>query len=549
MDYKELLRPEQLEVVQEAIERNVNIGLDLPMGYGKTLISIILGLLVTQPNEKILMVCEKSVVNNFIFEIEKFFGNSISYYVYHYEYHSGKSSYYNEVYDISQISAKIVITTTTVTSKFYKSLRLENNLCERIIFNEGMFGEHIKINYIVPQPVVYNGGIIYGHKWGCLIVDEFHNISNITSENCRSLLCIPVKRKYALSGTLLSNVKLQNMLSYFMFIENNSLGINTSEFSKSITSDNFEGFDKYLITRKQLNFQVETIQHTVNIQMFPEEEIIYKEFRKIIIDLYKQKQALKGKKDDRIKRITSEILSMISKLRLAIVSPLIPMAKIYIDVANAIDIDETLFLMSNLLNNLSLVNYMTIPENLASSRISKFFDIAQHHEKIVVFSSYRKSLDYLEYFIKSKEYGINRNYMTILGEDNMEKRSVVVNRLQTEQNYICGLTYELGGVGLNLQNVNCVIFLDYDWDSVNVQQALARVVRQGQTQVVNIYYLVSNTGIEAAILKKQLDKKMVAKELREGKAKTNIETIKTDEIVEILQNEVSEETLNRLYKR
>ena len=46
-----------------------------------------------------------------------------------------------------------------------------------------------------------------------------------------------------------------------------------------------------------------------------------------------------------------------------------------------------------------------------------------------------------------------------------------------------------------------VILIDYPWNKYIVDKFVARVARQGQNELVNVYYILSNTSIEDAILK------------------------------------------------
>ena len=48
---------------------------------------------------------------------------------------------------------------------------------------------------------------------------------------------------------------------------------------------------------------------------------------------------------------------------------------------------------------------------------------------------------------------------------------------------------QAGGVGLNLQEYDRIIFVSPWWTSALTDQAIARAVRMGQTEVVKVYHL------------------------------------------------------------
>ena len=64
-------------------------------------------------------------------------------------------------------------------------------------------------------------------------------------------------------------------------------------------------------------------------------------------------------------------------------------------------------------------------------------------------------------------------------------------RLSRECENKCVLLIQLqaGGVGLNIQYCDRVIFVSPWWTSAMIEQAVARAVRMGQTEIVQVYHL------------------------------------------------------------
>ena len=76
----------QIDILKECIELNFG-GLLLPMGSGKTFISLILSLYYRlTTNKPILIIVSKSLISSWENEIKKFFGDEMKYIIYHKSY-------------------------------------------------------------------------------------------------------------------------------------------------------------------------------------------------------------------------------------------------------------------------------------------------------------------------------------------------------------------------------------------------------------------------------------------------------------------------------
>ena len=129
-----------------------------------------------------------------------------------------------------------------------------------------------------------------------------------------------------------------------------------------------------------------------------------------------------------------------------------------------------------------------------------------------------------------------------------KKRGDIVKEFQDSENGILLLSYKLGSEGLNLQSTSTVLLTDFWWNSATSEQAIGRTLRYGQkSSIVNVYYFVSNTGIEKAIFQKQNDKKQVINELMDGPKKTNIQKISTKEIIRIINMEEIEDSCKYIF--
>ena len=96
----------QKNVIEECLKKG-NGGISLPMGSGKTLLSLCLALKQLRSG-RILAIVPKTLVVTWKQEIEKFFGNTLKYQVY--------------INDIElQDDTKLVISTPDMIAKHYKN--------------------------------------------------------------------------------------------------------------------------------------------------------------------------------------------------------------------------------------------------------------------------------------------------------------------------------------------------------------------------------------------------------------------------------------------
>ena len=70
-----------------------------------------------------------------------------------------------------------------------------------------------------------------------------------------------------------------------------------------------------------------------------------------------------------------------------------------------------------------------------------------------------------------------------------QRTDVLAYSKQTEKTTVMLIQLQAGGVGLNLQEYDRIIFISPWWTSALMDQAIARAVRMGQKEVVKVYHL------------------------------------------------------------
>lgn len=75
------------------------------------------------------------------------------------------------------------------------------------------------------------------------------------------------------------------------------------------------------------------------------------------------------------------------------------------------------------------------------------------------------------------------------GLNQAERTAVLATSKKTKTSTVMLLQLHAGGVGLNLQEYDRIIFISPWWTAALMDQAIARAVRMGQTEVVKVYHL------------------------------------------------------------
>lgn len=555
----------QKDILTECLLKKTG-GLSLPMGSGKTLISLVLGLAQTEEQlaleqameikrgkksqisidqmrpKPFLVVCAKSLIASWRTEIAKFFGDKLSYEILH-------SSIQKKGLDNWHIDplSRIILTTPEVLSKYYKTNGIQNTFVKQKFINPPSF-----INYYLEPKRPYlthnfGGGYLYSIQWGALIIDEAQKYTQINTLRCQSLGAICCKNRWALSGTLFDEPVPERILGYFILLNTPGMPRNLPDIKWLVYHPTFKGLNQTLVHRdknkvfKPPKVKQEIVSHTLT----PEEATIYTTMKQTLVQVQKRVKAAKLINDtENIKRFSSYLLVMIGYLRQSLVCPIIPIASIAISASDMEKKSELAQILIEEIDKLNLHDWLNNEDSVKSSRIIKAIEKLDAHpdERVVLFSCYKSCVDVLQSYLPT-----DRTVLRITSEMSINKRGEVIKQFEETKNGIMLLTYQLGAEGLNLQCASTVLLLDFWWNAAKTQQAIARVLRFGQkAKLIHIYYFSSNTGIEKALFEKQHAKLKILKELREGAIETKIPSLKMKEIIKLIEIDDNQELLKNI---
>jgi SNF2 family DNA or RNA helicase len=108
--------------------------------------------------------------------------------------------------------------------------------------------------------------------------------------------------------------------------------------------------------------------------------------------------------------------------------------------------------------------------------------------KYLIFCQFKDEMDMLhDYLIENNIF--SKVYMYNGSISKKERDNVMEESRNSEENIALLIQLHAGGVGLNIQYCDRIIFMSPWWSDAMMSQAIARSVRMGQTQVVKVYHL------------------------------------------------------------
>lgn len=124
----------------------------------------------------------------------------------------------------------------------------------------------------------------------------------------------------------------------------------------------------------------------------------------------------------------------------------------------------------------------------------------QENNKIILFSSFRHTLSYLENKLRMMNYRVAQINGSVKDDDRRELRErFELDRSDPEALDILLFT-EVGSEGLDYQFCDTLINYDLPWNPMRIEQRIGRIDRRGQkSEAVNIYNIITADTVDADI--------------------------------------------------
>lgn len=539
---EEHLNPTQIGLIHDAINRSKQksfrgLLFHLPMGSGKSRLSLILGLNLYK---QFLIIASKSLISNWIEEIAKVWPGSDQpkYEIVHRDYlGSGIDSWKPKT------NTQIIITTPETIRKSYN----DNNIESYYVgvthqHSRKIFSYHLPIKRAFRSSSSQGPLLFHGMTFEGIFVDEAQNFTNISTDTCRAIssLCTPVR--FLLSGTPIQEPKLERLLGLFQLL-NYQYPNSLSQLDQWISSGQYQGITPYSLTcdPPSIDAKLHTIRH--HYDMTPSEVKIFEFFKEIVVKWYEYYQLIESRADpDLLRQIRGHLLSILTYTRIAIVAP-----KVGIDALVA-KIGRESFLKGLDETIQELKPHVTEAVHY-SSRLEKVCELMLEYpeQKFLVFSSFVQTLETCrQYLMKHDKINYRKFYLYHSGLSTVE-RGQLLNDFRKETNAVLFLSYSIGAEGINLQCTNQCIFLEPFWNSSRENQAIARCYRYGQQSDVYEHHITSTTMFEFQLINKQMDKTKIITDMLTG-AKTFSPKFKITSISYLeMVNLIAKEDIDVLY--
>lgn len=135
-------------------------------------------------------------------------------------------------------------------------------------------------------------------------------------------------------------------------------------------------------------------------------------------------------------------------------------------------------------------------------------------EKLLLFAHYKETTRKL-----AKEFDCPR----ITGDVSTSEREDIIEEFQDGQHQLLVLNIEAGGVGITLTEASNVAFVEIPWTFAEIEQAEDRLHRFGQTDAVNVYFMLADDTIDREMFDLVRKKKVISDQVNKGREVEDIE--------------------------
>ncbi len=327
-----------------------------------------------------------------------------------------------------------------------------------------------------------HASIITSIPYDLIIIDEAHKLKNSATVGYRFVNGLQKKYCLMLTATPIQN-NLKELYNLIGLIKPGQLGSYRSFKSKFVQDKRTpknpqelkELLDQVMIRNRRDEGTVQftkRIVHPIIVSLTPKEQEIYQR----VTDFVKNSSRLEG---------VTNILPLITLQREVCSSFLATALTLEKMMAN-MDPDR-LAEPAALLKDLAEVK-----QNSKCDALEK--TIAQLEGKIIIFTEYKASQQYIRYRLEKAGYST----LAFDGSLSRGKKQWIRHMFQKEAQIL--VSTESGGEGLNFQFCSQIINFDLPWNPMRLEQRIGRVHRLGQTEDVHIFNLITKDTIEEHIV-------------------------------------------------
>ncbi len=466
------------------------------MGLGKTFTT--LEYIRQTGSKNNLIICSKTLIQEWLKQIEKFYEVQPSVYVLHNDYNKIKDT---RIQDLK--NADIVLTTYHMVSRANK-INSECKFSDRLIWKEQMTRKTQRWcvdNYstqLVPE--TRGSKNIYSLLWDNIICDESQTLTNWKTSFFQSVYALNTKYIFGLSGTPIKNNK-KELIASLKFLKVTGYNYPHSWNKDTVYNNLFCLY--YDVNYEKANVKLPETNEILRELHFDKEEIEILRAYLRLWDLYI------GRHKDGYGDSMSKLMGLFTRFRQIsldkfLLTKTLPALHQYVEAIEC-----------KLMTDEMIKKYdhgLTFGGAKYKEILKIIDEVAKRDEKVIIFSSFTSYLDGIE-----KAISKNIPLTFIKSEDSILARTTKINKWKNdENNNVLMMNYRIGAEGLNLIEANNVVLLDTWWNFTYERQAIARCHRIGQTKTVNIYRLLFKNSIETLMYNKSVFKSDIFEKIKYG---------------------------------
>ncbi len=329
--------------------------------------------------------------------------------------------------------------------------------------------------YISNYEKLYSKPSLFQRTWDRCVLDEAHKIRNGDGQVAKSCRRLVAPIRWAVTGTPLVN-SLKDVVSLLAFI-----GVPYSKLWRWEV--------RYLRILPELVIHRSLAALRGILKEAPPVPVIHN----VVIPFTSQAEeefyfGVQGANESLIKKYSNELISpteafkLLLRLRQISVHP-----QVYINSKRREDIgyNREDWVMPS--SKLEKIKEIIQTDNMNSDAEGA---VADKIHKYIVFCQFNDEMSLIREFLLNERLVADENILLYNGSMNQAEREAVLtlSKATTELTVLL-LQLQAGGVGLNLQEYDRIIFVSPWWTSALMDQAIARAVRMGQKEIVHVYHL------------------------------------------------------------
>jgi len=321
---------------------------------------------------------------------------------------------------------------------------------------------------------------LFSRSWGRVVLDEAHKIRSATGKAAVAAGRIVAPVRWAVTGTPLVN-SLNDVVSLLAFV-----GV---PFAKPLAKKSlWERRFNTLFPQLTLHRTLDSIRSVV--QGAPPVPVVHEEVLPFVTeeedDFY---HGVQGENEEgRYAKYASEYLSPVEMFKLLLrLRQLSVHPQVYINAKRRegpYDREDWVGATTKLERLAEIIAADATPCRPPQGGLEEGL------HKYIVFCQFTEEMSLIREFLLRRGLADDQNILLYHGGMNQSERAAVLaHSKKSTDTTVLLLQLQAGGVGLNLQEYDRIVFMSPWWTSALMDQAIARAVRMGQSEVVHVYHL------------------------------------------------------------